>query len=47
MCRYVGIVMYKGLVEEVATFEDVKLTTAYVIEGRSKYGIEEISESLV
>jgi hypothetical protein len=46
MCRYVAIVVYQGLVEDVSTFESEADATAWVIELRQVYGWEDTSDSL-
>jgi len=46
MCRYVGIVLYDGLVEEALTFENQTKAISWVTRRRSVYGTEETSGSL-
>jgi len=46
MCRYVGIVVYQGLVEDVLTFESEKEARTWVTQRRYVYGAEETSDSL-
>lgn len=45
MGRYVGIVMYKGLIEDFMTFDTIAAAVAWVAERRGEYGIEETSDS--
>lgn len=46
MCRFVGIVVYQGLVEDVLTFESEIEAETWVMERRREYGTEETSDSL-
>jgi len=46
MCRYVGIVLYEGLVEEVSTFDSASDAVAWVIHRRQACGMEETAGSL-
>ena len=46
MCRYVSVVVYQGLIEDVSTFESVADATAWVAVLRQVYGWEETSDSL-
>lgn len=46
MCRYVGVVIFKGQVEEVQTFMNEGHAMAYVNERRREYGMEDSSDSL-
>lgn len=47
MHRYVGIVVYDGLIEEIQTFEEPERATAYVSERRHEYGKDRTQDSLV
>ena len=47
MCRYVGIVMYQGLVREVLTFDGDLDASSWVAGRRWGLGVEETMDSLV
>jgi hypothetical protein len=46
MCRYVGIVVYQDLIQDVSTFESESDANAWVAVMRGVYGWEETSGSL-
>jgi hypothetical protein len=46
MCRYVGIAVYQGLVEEVLIFERETDATAWIAGRRREFGMEETLGSL-
>ena len=46
MCRYVGILLYEGLVEEVLTFDSATVAVAWVVQRRQEFGLEETLDSL-
>jgi hypothetical protein len=47
MCRYVGIVVYKGIIEGVRTFDFAKEAEEWITQRRQDYGMEETSDSLI
>ncbi len=44
--RYVAIVIYQGLIEDVSTFDSVSDATAWVATLRQVYGWEDTADSL-
>ena len=46
MCRFVAVVVYQGLIEDVSTFESEAEATAWVNELRQVYGWEDTLDSL-
>ena len=40
MCKYIGIILYDGLVEEVMAFENEMDATSWVFGQKGKYGTE-------
>jgi len=47
MCRYVGIVVYQGLVEDVSIFKKAKKAQAWVMTLRQLYGWDDTSDSMI
>jgi hypothetical protein len=46
MCRYVGILLYEGLIEEVLTFDSARDADAWVVQRREEFGMDETLDSL-
>jgi len=46
MCRYVGVVVYQGLIEDVSTFKSLAEAAAWVTILRQIYGWEDTQDSL-
>jgi len=47
MCKYVGIVVYEGIIEGVRTFDFAKEAEEWITQRRQDYGMEETSDSLI
>lgn len=47
MNRYVAIVMFQGLVEDVSAFEDMNQANGWVTTLRQLYGWEDTSDSVI
>jgi hypothetical protein len=47
MCRFVGIVIYQGLVEEVQIFETEATASMWLAQRRGEYEDEDTLDSLV
>jgi hypothetical protein len=46
MCRYVGILLYEGLIEEVLTFDCATDAAAWLVQRRQKFDLDETLDSL-
>ncbi len=46
MCRYVGVVVYQGLIEDVSTFDSAAEAVAWVAKLRQIYGWDDTQDSL-
>jgi len=46
MCRYVAVLLYEGLVEEVLTFDSATDAVAWVVRRRQELGLEKTLDSL-
>ena len=47
MTRYVSVVVFRNMVEDISIFEDRIEAASWIIELRLLYGWEETSESLI
>jgi hypothetical protein len=47
MCRYVGIVVREGIIEDVRIFDFATVAEAWITQRRQNYGMKETSDSLI
>jgi hypothetical protein len=47
MCRYVGILVYQGLIEDVDVFNDKRKAGAWVSKLAEEYGPDNCADSII